>query len=66
MPHPDTFNDYTHADDYDSPDADWFDYATLTTDFQLQVDLNNPEYVRHRFPATLGPWIKGRPNDASQ
>lgn len=54
-------SDYVHVNDYDPPDADWIDYASLATSYRLQVDANKPGHYRHRYPGELGPWVKGHP-----
>lgn len=51
---------YTHADDYDPPGANWLDHTVLGSAYQEQLDLNSPSSRwRHRNFMRQGPWMQG-------
>lgn len=57
---------YTHIDDFDFDGADWMDVSCIGQVYELQVDFNELERWRHRFPAQFGPWIEDKPHGADK
>lgn len=54
--------DYTHKDDaLFAAEAYWVDIPNPASRFQIQIDAYNPESIRYRDIAALGPWKPGEP-----